>query len=66
MSNFTVKENGTARTTIVDKGVTLGDGPNSVFANGGTALMIHAKPDDLKSDPSGNAGDRIACGTITK
>jgi Cu-Zn family superoxide dismutase len=28
--------------------------------------MIHAKPDDLKSDPAGNAGDRIACGMITK
>ena len=30
------------------------------------ALMIHAKADDLKTDPAGNAGDRIACGTITK
>jgi Cu-Zn family superoxide dismutase len=28
--------------------------------------MIHAKADDLKSDPAGNAGDRIACGLITK
>jgi Cu-Zn family superoxide dismutase len=46
--------------------VNLGTGDNSVFANGGTALMIHAKADDLKSDPAGNAGDRIACGTITK
>jgi Cu-Zn family superoxide dismutase len=66
MPNFTVKSNGTAKLTVVDSAVTLGDGPNSVFANGGTALMIHAKADDLKSDPSGNAGDRIACGTITK
>ena len=39
---------------------------NSLFANGGTALMIHAKDDDMKSDPAGNAGDRIACGVITK
>jgi Cu-Zn family superoxide dismutase len=37
-----------------------------VFAGGATALMIHAKADDLKSDPSGNAGDRIACGVISK
>ena len=66
MPNFTVKPNGTAKLTVTDSAVTLGDGPNSVFANGGTALMIHAKADDLKSDPSGNAGDRIACGTITK
>jgi Cu-Zn family superoxide dismutase len=66
MPNFTVKPNGTAKLTVTDTAVTLGDGPNSVFANGGTALMIHAKADDLMSDPSGNAGDRIACGTITK
>jgi len=66
MPNFTVKPNGTAKITVNDPAVTLGDGSNSVFANGGTALMIHAKADDLKSDPAGNAGDRIACGTITK
>ena len=66
MPNFTVKANGTARTTLNDPRVTLGDGNNSVFANGGTALVIHAKADDLKSDPAGNAGDRIACGAITK
>jgi len=66
MANFTVKPNGTAKFTTIDTAVTLGDGANSLFANGGTALMIHAKADDLMSDPSGNAGDRIACGTITK
>jgi Cu-Zn family superoxide dismutase len=66
MPNFTVKPDGTAKTTIRDPRVTLGTGDNSVFANGGTALMIHAKADDLKSDPAGNAGDRIACGTIAK
>ena len=66
MPNFTVSAKGTAKTTIVDPNVTLGDGANSLFTNGGTALMIHAKADDMKSDPAGNAGDRIACGTITK
>ena len=66
MPNFTVKENGTAKVTVSDPRVTLGDGNNSVYANGGTALMIHAKADDLKTDPAGNAGDRIVCGTITK
>ena len=66
MPNFTVSAKGTAKTTIVDPNVTLGDGPNSVFTNGGTALMIHAKADDMKTDPAGNAGDRIVCGTITK
>ena len=66
MQNFTVKANGTAKVTLADQRVNLGDGDHSLFANGGTALVIHAKADDMKSDPSGNAGDRIACGAITK
>jgi Cu-Zn family superoxide dismutase len=66
MPNFTVKPNGTAKATVLDPNVTMGDGANSIFANGGTALMIHATADDMKSDPAGNAGARIACGTITK
>lgn len=66
MKNFTVKADGTSKATVADTDVILADGPTSVFTNGGTALMIHAKADDLKSDPAGNAGDRIACGTITK
>jgi superoxide dismutase, Cu-Zn family len=68
MANFTVKPNGTAKATIKNADVVLGTGSeaNSLFANGGTALMIHAKADDMKTDPAGNAGDRIACGVITK
>ncbi len=66
MPNFTVKPDGTAKVTVDDPRVNLGDGDHSVFAGGGTALMIHAKADDLKSDPAGNAGDRIACGQIVK
>jgi len=66
MPNFTVAANGTAKLTVMDPRVTLTDGTDSLFTNGGTALVIHAKADDLKSDPAGNAGDRIACGLITK
>ena len=66
MNNFTVKANGTAKVTVMDPNVTMGDDSHSIFANGGTALVIHAKADDMKSDPSGNAGDRIACGVIVK
>jgi Cu-Zn family superoxide dismutase len=65
MPNITVGANGTLEKTITNTAVTLGAGPNSLFTNGGTALVIHAKADDLKSDPAGNAGDRIACGVIT-
>jgi Cu-Zn family superoxide dismutase len=66
MPNFMVKADGTAKTSIDNAAVTLGDGANSVFAGGGTALVIHAKGDDMQSDPSGNAGDRIACGVVAK
>jgi len=64
--NFNADIKGKAKTTVTAAGVTLGDGPNSVFTGGGTSLVVHAKPDDGKTDPSGNSGDRIACGVITK
>src|ERR1700680_2477225 len=57
MPNFTVDAKGKAKTTITNKLVTVSDGDHSVF---GHALVIHAKADDLKTDPAGNAGDRIA------
>jgi Cu-Zn family superoxide dismutase len=66
LPNFIVKSDGTAQDILTNPRVTLGAGDHSLFANGGTALVIHAKPDDMKSDPAGNAGDRIACGVITK
>jgi len=59
-----VAANGKAKGTVMAPNVVLGDGPNSLFHTGGTALMIHAMPDDYKTDPTGNAGGRIACGVI--
>ena len=66
MENFTVAADGTAKGMVMAKGITFGSEPNSVFANGATALVVHAGPDDGKTDPSGGSGDRIACGVITK
>lgn len=63
MANFTVAANGTAQTVITNKNVTMGAGTNSIL---GTALVIHEKADDSKSEPAGNAGNPIACGAITK
>lgn len=63
--NFTVGKNGMAKMTLTDVRVVLGDGANGLFANGGTSLIIHEKADDYKTDPSGNSGARIACGTIS-
>ena|SRR5215813_14037296 len=65
MLNFTVGKNGKAKMTLTDTRVNLGSDARSLFSNGGTSLVVHAKADDMKTDPSGNSGDRIACGTIT-
>lgn len=64
--NIEVKSDGIAKASLLDPNVTLGSGVNSVFHEGGTALIIHAAADDYKSDPAGNSGPRIACGLITK
>ena len=66
MNNFRVGPNGTATATLVDPRVNLGTDSYSLFAGGGTSLIIHAKADDMKTDPSANSGDRIACGVIIK
>jgi Cu-Zn family superoxide dismutase len=66
MQNFTVGATGKASTSLEDKDVTLGEGSHSLFSNGGTSIIIHAKADDMKTDPAGNSGDRIACGVVTK
>jgi superoxide dismutase, Cu-Zn family len=64
--NITVDAKGGSTQSVVAPGITLDDGASSVFTNGGTALVIHEKVDDLKTDPTGNAGGRIACGVIKK
>jgi Cu-Zn family superoxide dismutase len=66
MNNFIVRANGTATATLTDARVNLGTDSYSLFTNGGTSLVIHAKIDDMKTDPSGNSGDRIACGVIAR
>lgn len=68
MPNIVVRNDGSARAKINNVDVSLGpaSGANSLFANGGTAIVIHEKADDMKTDPAGNAGNRIACGVITE
>jgi Cu-Zn family superoxide dismutase len=64
--NLQVMADGTDHVSFVTQSISLKkDASNSVFANGGTAFVIHEKADDMMTDPTGNAGDRIACGVIT-
>jgi Cu-Zn family superoxide dismutase len=65
MKNFTVGADGKAKIRMDDADVTLKDGPHSLLSNG-SAIVVHAKADDYKTDPSGNSGDRVACGVIAK
>ena len=65
LPNIEVNAKGKYKGSIVAPRVTLAAGAaNSLYNNGGTSVVIHAKADDNKSDPAGNAGDRIACGVI--
>jgi Cu-Zn family superoxide dismutase len=66
LPNFEVKADGTAEVEVTAKLVTLKEGKNSLFQTGGTCLMIHEKADDEVTDPTGNAGERLACGVIKK
>ncbi|WP_347551421.1 superoxide dismutase family protein [Pseudalkalibacillus hwajinpoensis] len=67
MENIEVGADGTIKKEIINKKVTLEPGEeNSLLKEGGTALVIHAGADDNESQPSGDAGDRIACGVIVE
>lgn len=63
MDNLVADGNGLARVNIHLQGVTLGGGAANDIA--GRALVVHAAPDDYRSQPAGNSGARVACGIIT-
>lgn len=65
MPNLHIPANGELKIEVVNAAITLEKGkPHSVFGPEGTAIVIHAGVDDYKSDPTGNAGGRIACGVV--
>jgi Cu-Zn family superoxide dismutase len=60
-----VPASGEVKLEVVNTAITLEKGkPNSVLKPDGAAFVVHAVPDDYKTDPTGNAGGRIACGVI--
>ena len=67
MPNLHIPTSGELQVEVVNAALSLEKGkPNSVFDNDGAAIVIHGGKDDYKSDPAGNAGDRIACGVISE
>lgn len=61
--NLNAGKDGKATKTFVMKGITLDDGANSIVGRG---FIVHDKADDFKTQPTGNAGGRIACGVIER
>jgi Cu-Zn family superoxide dismutase len=66
MPNLFIGSDGMLRAEVLNPGVTLGAGPNSVFDADGSALVIHANADDHRSQPAGDAGGRIACAVVER
>lgn len=62
LGNIVADASGIAKFSQVDHAAKL-EGPNSII---GHAVIIHADPDDFKTQPAGNAGKRVACGVIVK
>lgn len=66
LPNINIGADGSGRMETSSKLVSLVTGPSSLFDADGSAIVIHAAPDDFQTDPTGNSGARIACGIIRK
>ena len=66
LANLTVAADGTATVSVPVADVKMASGEWRLADADGTALVIHAKADDYKTDPSGESGDRIACAVVAK
>lgn len=65
LPNIEVGKEGTVHVELINERVTLEQGKeNSLLGDDGTTIIIHSGADDYKSQPAGNAGERIACGVV--
>ena len=64
LANLVVGADGSASAAIPIEGVMMASGANMRADADGTAIVIHAKADDYKTDPSGDSGDRVACAVL--
>ncbi|HEY9380454.1 MAG TPA: superoxide dismutase family protein, partial [Burkholderiales bacterium] len=63
MPNLRVDANGRATFSFDLSGMTVTEGETSIV---GKSVVVHAKPDDYRTQPTGDSGARIACGVIAK
>lgn len=66
LPNITVEATGRGHLEVTNPLVTLKPGSASLLDGGRTALVVHEGPDDMRTDPAGNSGRRIACGIIER
>jgi Cu-Zn family superoxide dismutase len=66
LPNITVDATGLGHLEVTNSRVSLEPGPNTLFNANGAALVVHEGPDDMRTDPAGNSGPRIACGVIVR
>ena len=64
LPNLVIQADGTGSIDFTVEGATLSPGDQSLMDKDGSAVVVHADPDDYKTDPTGNAGARIACGVV--
>jgi superoxide dismutase, Cu-Zn family len=64
LPNLNVDPNGNGTVDFVVAGGSLGGGTNALLDSDGASVVVHAGPDDYKTDPAGNSGARIACGVL--
>lgn len=64
MSNLIVGQDGTGLLEVTITGGQIEGGNAALLDADGAAVMVHASPDDYRTDPTGNAGGRVACGVI--
>jgi Cu-Zn family superoxide dismutase len=66
LRNLQVVQDSSTVVSTTDSLVTLREGESALLDADGSALVIHAEPDDYITQPSGDSGDRIACGVIAE
>lgn len=64
LPNATIGADGKGKLTFLIPHASIASGPEALLDADGAAIVVHAGPDDMKTDPSGNSGGRIACGVF--